>query len=722
MVFVTGRQTKNNMESGLRAAFIVSIVMNVKSLIIVSAALTGAVLGQTTPSPTPPFSEIAARAIANSAGQSLSRERRERAFAAMLEGQRFVWRTKRGGSPSANAASNTQARQAFQRAVELDPSFAEGYTALAELEINRRAVGEKEVGEAISLALIAVRLEPDNFGAHRLLARLYSYKSGIKNPNLDIGFSTKAIDEWKQITRLDPRNAEAWAFLSELYAKTGRRAEQLDALRNWLSSAPPVDVQFYAVVMGPQESLQPEAASIKLGNALLEAGRTQEAVETLSALVSDDPGNAAAIDLLGEALETATGTTASGTLQSLQQAVFANPGNISLINLLAQVYVRSGKLEDAEKLLRSSAGKLIAADRDTAAAIYVSLGDIFNSADRYADATAAYEESLSARGLHGAEMLADDEREFMAFVYEKIIQTAKSANRPDRVMEIISRARKLFGENDLFGDRQLVSFLRENGKRPEALAAVRAARIKNPDDYGLTRLEATLLTESGKVDEAVAFIRKLMEPKPGLVRSPEPGGATVSMPLPAQDKFSNYLFISNLYSQANRGKEASDAADEAFSIAVGPDRKQIAKLTLATAQQMSGNFAGAETTLRGLIKETPGNPIALNNLGYFLLERNERFAEALSLIDQAVKIDPTNPSYLDSLGWAYFKLGKFDQAEKMLRDAARIDTGSATINEHLGDVYEKQDKMELARAYWQKALKLASDRSDIERLQSKLKN
>ncbi len=136
---------------------------------------------------------------------------------------------------------------------------------------------------------------------------------------------------------------------------------------------------------------------------------------------------------------------------------------------------------------------------------------------------------------------------------------------------------------------------------------------------------------------------------------------------------------------------------------------------------MFGDFKSAEETLRGLLKQSPGNPIALNNLGYFLLERNEKFNEALDLIQQAVKIDPTNPSYLDSLGWAYFKLGKFDDAEKHLKNAVRLAMSSATIYEHLGDVYHKQNKRDLAKSVWQKALNLASDTEITERIKSKIK-
>ena len=102
------------------------------------------------------------------------------------------------------------------------------------------------------------------------------------------------------------------------------------------------------------------------------------------------------------------------------------------------------------------------------------------------------------------------------------------------------------------------------------------------------------------------------------------------------------------------------------------------------------------------------------------IERDKNINEAFDLITQAVKTDPTNPSYLDSLGWAYFKLGKFAEAEKNLKEAAEINPSSSTINEHLGDVYQKQGKTELALNAWQKALNLASNAADINRLKTKL--
>lgn len=672
-----------------------------------------------TPAPVPKLAEQLSRTLASVAERgSAPREIREQAYAKLLEGQRYLWRTDRIRSRAGREDNSRLAREAFVKAVELDPTLAEGYNALAEMAISGQT---QDINEAIALATLATKVNPNSFGGRRILARLYSFQSRLAIGTFNREAAEKAIPEWRHVARLDPRNAEAWAFLSELYDRTGRTEEGVEALRKWLASAAPVDGRFYQMVMGGQ-NLAPENAAIKLGTMLLKAGRTREAIETLSLLIAEDSDNFAAVDLLRDAIENADASSAAVAIESLTSAVRANPSNVSLLNLLAQVQIRAGRIDDATSLLKTASTRLEPTDRSAAAALYVGLGDLLRKADRPDRAVAAYEAALSARGLDNSLSLAPDESEFTQMLFEKIIQTHKGAGKTDEARAAIERARKMLGSEDLFADRHLISLLRESGNRPEALAAVRAARKRAPSDQGLLRQEATLLTETGKVDEGVALIKQLMDttrlPPPTPITSGN--SETITIPVPPTDAFSNYLFISNLYTQANRGKEAIEAANQAFGVARGAERKQIARLTLATAQQMSGDIKGAEATLRDLLKETPGNPIAMNNLGYFLLERNERIEEAFDLIQRAVKIDPTNPSYLDSLGWAYFKLGKLPEAEKYLKEALRHDSSSGTINEHLGDVYQKQGKTDLAKAAWARAVTLFSDAADVERVKKKL--
>ena len=674
-----------------------------------------------TPTPTPAIFEIGPSNGENTPDGF--RLRREQAYAKLLEGQRYVWSTHRLQTQADKANSMRLAKLAFQKAVEYDPTLSEGYTALAELAVGMSPV---DIEESIRLATTATTIEPQNFGAHRMLARLYTVKSRLNNGTVDPEFVTKAIEEWKHVTRLDQRNAEGWAFLSAFLEINKQPADEINALRKWIAAAAPIDVQFYGRIMGNGSSLSPESATLRLGAALVKAGRKDEAVETLSIVIADDPENTEAIDLLSEALDSTDDSSARVAIEALQQAVFANPSNVSLIDMLARLENRVGRFEDSIKLLRTSAEKLAPANSRAASALLVSLGDLYVEKDRYNEAAETFENSLATRGIRAGTPLPDEDKEFAMYVFEKIIHTYKLADHPSGVRAAIDRARNLLGKNDLFADRQLISFYRSNGNKTEALAAIRSVRERLHSDNSFMRLEATLLAETGKADAAVAMIRAEIGRKaaanPVAGQASGTGPETISVQLPAYDEFSNYLFISSLYSKANRGKEAADAANQAFAIALGSERKQIAKLTLATAQQMAGDFGGAEFTLREILKQTPGNPIALNNLGYFLVERNERLTEALGLIQQALKVDPKNPSYLDSLGWAFFKLGKLDDAEKFLKDASRLDADSMTIHEHLGDLYLKKQNRALAKMAWEKALRLAWDTLDMDRLKKKLKN
>jgi Tfp pilus assembly protein PilF len=85
-----------------------------------------------------------------------------------------------------------------------------------------------------------------------------------------------------------------------------------------------------------------------------------------------------------------------------------------------------------------------------------------------------------------------------------------------------------------------------------------------------------------------------------------------------------------------------------------------------------------------------------------------------------VRAEPSNPSFLDSLGWAYFKLGKLKEAERYLSDAARRNPASATIQEHVGDLFQKLGQQEKAQTSWRRALSLATEANDAARIKAKL--
>lgn len=632
------------------------------------------------------------------------RVRRELALAKLLEGQRHIWKTSRYQTQAGKTNQMLLAKPAFLKAIELDPTLAEGYTALAEIAV---ATPPGDLEAAIELATKAVQANPQNFGAHRLLARFYTIKSRLNNGRLDDSFSEKAIAEWKEVARLDPRNAEAWAFISAFAEARNQPDENIRALRGWVSSVPPLEDGFYERRMGGA-SLSPESASIKLAAALARSGKSGEAVSILGELIADDPRNTEAISMLSEVVESADPASAEKAISSLQQAVYANPGNVSLVDMLARMQGRVGRLDEGVNLLKKSISELKKTDKAAASTLSVSLAELFLEKDRYDESIGALENALTIRGVADASTAGGEDREFVVYVFEKLIHVSKLAGRADAAKASIERARKILGKDDLFSDRQMVMLLDVSGNKKEALALVRSLRERSPTDATFLRQEASILTDLGQVQAAVDLVRKKGQ------------NTTAGGSVPQTDEFSDLLFISNLYLRANLGSDAIAAANQALTAATGSERKQIAMTALATAQQMSGDFAAAERTLRDVLKVTPSNPIALNNLGYFLAERGERLEEAAEMIGQALKIDPRNPSYLDSLGWVYFKLGKLSEAEKSLTDAARIDADSSTIREHLGDVYKQKGDQAKARSYWEKALRLASEDPEIERLKKKL--
>src|SRR6185369_3191302 len=100
-------------------------------------------------------------------------------------------------------------------------------------------------------------------------------------------------------------------------------------------------------------------------------------------------------------------------------------------------------------------------------------------------------------------------------------------------------------------------------------------------------------------------------------------------------------------------------------------------------------FSDAEAAFRQVLAREPDNAAALNYLGYMLAERGERLDESVGYLKKALQIEPENGSYLDSLGWAYFKSDRLDLAEQNLRRAADQLKMNSVVQDHYGDVLFK---------------------------------
>jgi len=149
---------------------------------------------------------------------------------------------------------------------------------------------------------------------------------------------------------------------------------------------------------------------------------------------------------------------------------------------------------------------------------------------------------------------------------------------------------------------------------------------------------------------------------------------------------------------------------ERFSKRVPDDLE--AKFELAAAYERARRDGDAERVFREILLADPSHALALNYLGYMLADRGERLEEAVSLVTRALAIEPDNPSFHDSLGWAYYRQRRYELAEQHLAKAAAGSPGSSIVLDHYGDVLFALKRTAEAITAWQKAL--AGDRNDVD--------
>ncbi len=173
---------------------------------------------------------------------------------------------------------------------------------------------------------------------------------------------------------------------------------------------------------------------------------------------------------------------------------------------------------------------------------------------------------------------------------------------------------------------------------------------------------------------------------------------------------------------ADRGQ--FDAAAIAYRRAIELDpgaADWVVYLQLGSALDRAGRWSKARSMLEKSVALAPDQPVALNYLGYGLLENGGDPATARKLLERASSLRPKDLSILDSLAWAYFQQGDARRAVPLLELAARGEPANSTISEHLGDAYWQLGRRYEARYAWRAAAILA-DATDAERLASKIAN
>jgi len=181
------------------------------------------------------------------------------------------------------------------------------------------------------------------------------------------------------------------------------------------------------------------------------------------------------------------------------------------------------------------------------------------------------------------------------------------------------------------------------------------------------------------------------------------------------------LSLGDLYRKEARFEDAVLAYDRAIAAVAAPEARHWSLFySRGIGHEMLKRFDLADADFRRALELNPGQPQVLNNLGYSMVERNLNLDEALDLIRRAVAAQPDSGYIVDSLAWALFKLGRYEDAVMPMERASILQPVDPILTDHLGDVYWAVGRKLEAEFQWQRALSFDPEDDLANRLRRKL--
>jgi tetratricopeptide (TPR) repeat protein len=585
-----------------------------------------------------------------------------------------------------------KATEEYRLAIEADPSSEFLTSGLAELYVKTG-----RIADAVKEAQDIIKHDPKNLEAHKLLGRIYLRSLGdMPGGSGSDNILKLAIDQYETIVKLDPDSVDDHLLLGRLYRLNNDMQKGEGELKT-------------AIKLDPTS----EEAVTTLAMLYTDEGDTAHALQVLAS-IPDSARSAKLYAALGAAYEQRKDYKSA--IDAFRHAIVLDRDNLDAIRGLAENLLNDGQLDASLEQY-----KVIADSNPEDAQTYVRMAEIDRREGKY---------DLALENLKRADTLVPDTMDVpysMASVYQaqgrydeaiKILQdllkrTEKSetgssqADRNNRAIFIerlgmvyreqenytaaVETFRKMLPlgeENARSGYQEIIDTYREAKQWPQATAVAKEAVQKLPDDRDLRMVLDAQLADTGEADKSTADIRAMLKGGP-------------------EDR-EVYLRLGIIYTRTKDWNKALEALAKAEQLSTKPEDKGYVEFLRGDLYQRQKMFDQADAEFRKVLAATsPSDPqtaATLNYLGYMNADRGVKLEESLNYIKQALSFEPNNGAYLDSLGWAYFKLGKYDLAEENLTKAEAHMSKDPTVQEHLGDLYQKTGRLKLAAAHWDRAV------------------
>jgi tetratricopeptide (TPR) repeat protein len=598
-----------------------------------------------------------------------------------------------------NGQSETEAAiVAYRRAAELDPTSAEILGELAELFAQ-----QGRIQEAIATAESALAIDPDSIQGNWVLGNIYA--AFAEQPGADPtpvrteSSARRAIDHLERARQPLVFNPGLELRLGSLYLQVEDYAAALETLEALADQAPDA-----------REVL------LRLAEAYVGVDRVDDAIVTLEDLVEREPFSRgfSRLAILYESQD-----RWADAVTAYERAIEQRPDSRTLKFRLARALLNDGRIAAARDQLQL----LLDEDDADPAILYLMARTELQLGNFQAGETAARRlRELEPDDLRGVYALAEvfqrqREPQRLIDVVAPVVDAMRTRDpRDPELADLLVRLG--FAELDLGrADRAIGAFEEAHSLAPddpgleaylgqayldagrfaEALDAVQAGRAHFPDDLRLAGLEARALQATGDSAAGVTLLSTLVDEHPDNPALP--------------------LALAALHVEGERFDAATrvlQSAAEAF-----PDEPVVFYQLGAALEQQQQDEEAEQAFLRVLALD-PSHAPALNYLGYMLAERGERLETSVQYIQRALEQDPTNGAYLDSLGWALYKLNRLDEAESNLQRASRQLLTNSVIQDHLGQVLFQLGRYEEAVVAWQRALNGDGDSIDPTEIEANI--
>ena len=582
-----------------------------------------------------------------------------------------------------------KAMEEYRLAIESDPSSEFLTSALAELYVKTG-----RIRDAVLEAQDIIKRDPNNLEAHKLLGRIYLRSLGDMpgGGNGSDNVLKLAIEQYEMIVKIEPDNVDDHLLLGRLY----RLNNDLQKAESELKTAVKLDPDSEEAVTTLALLYTDEGDTVhalQVLSAVPDAGRSAKLYAALGATYEQRKDYKSAIDAYKHAiqldrdnLDAIRGLAENllndgqidAALDQYRVIADANPEDAQTYLRISEIYRRQGKYDDALDSLKKAQAMV-----PDALEVPYNIAVVYQAQGRYEEAAKILQDLLKKTEKPDNSYSQSDRNNRGIFI-ERLGMVYRDQENYPAAVETFRKMIPLGDENARTGYQDVIDTYREAKQWPEATAAAKEALQKLPNDRELRMVLDAQLADTGDPEKPLADVRSLLKGTP-------------------EDR-DVYLRLAIMNQRLKRWSDAEEALNKAEQLSTKPEDKEYVYFLRGSTYEREKKYDEAEAEFKKVLAVNPQSAATLNYLGYMNADRGVQLEESLNYIKAAVSLEPTNGAYLDSLGWAYFKLGKYDLAEESLNKASLHMGSDPTVQDHLGDLYQKTGRLKLAAAHWERAV------------------